>query len=191
MKLLFDFFPILLFFICYKLFDIYYATAVAMGASLLQVIFYRIKNQRYEKMHLISLGLIMVLGGATLFFHNPWFIKWKPTGLYWLAAIVFLSSSFIGKKTLIEKMMDGNIHLPAKIWRRLNYAWSAFFILMGCLNLYVAYSFDTDFWVNFKLFGGAGLTLIFVFLQAIYLARHVVQKDIQQETSANSIRKSQ
>lgn len=103
MKLLFDFFPILLFFICYKLFDIYYATAVAMGASLLQVIFYRIKNQRYEKMHLISLGLIMVLGGATLFFHNPWFIKWKPTGLYWLAAIVFLSSSFIGKKNTYRK----------------------------------------------------------------------------------------
>lgn len=175
MKLLFDFFPIALFFICYKLFDIYTATAVAMIASLVQVLFYRMKHQRYEKMHLISLGLIMVLGGATLFLHNPWFIKWKPTGIYWLSAIIFMGSSFIGKKPLIQKMMDGNISLPTKIWHRLNFGWSIFFIIMGALNLYVAYSFSTDVWVNFKLFGGAGLTLVFIFLQAIYLSRHVIE----------------
>ena len=161
-----------------------------MIASLAQVIFYRIKTQRYEKMHVISLVLILVLGGATLFFHNPWFIKWKPTGLYWLAAVVFLSSAFIGQKTLIEKMMDGNIQLPAKIWRRLNYAWCLFFIIMGSLNLYVAYSFSTDFWVNFKLFGGAGLTLAFVFLQAIFLAKHI-EDDTTNQTTNDSVRKSQ
>jgi len=176
MKLLFDFFPILLFFICYKFYGIYVATAVAMLAALTQVIFHRIKTQRYEKMHLISLGLIMVLGGATLFFHNPWFIKWKPTGIYWLSSIVFLGSSFIGKKPLVQKMMDANIQLPTKIWHRLNYAWAGFFVMMGFLNIYVAYNYDTDFWVNFKLFGGAGFTLLFVFLQALYLTRHVVEK---------------
>ena len=187
MKLLFDFFPILVFFLCYKLFGIYAATAVAMVASLLQVILYRIKTQRFEKMHLISLGLILVLGSATLFFQNPWFIKWKPTGLYWLASIVFISSAFIGKKTIIQKMMDGNIKLPHKIWIRLNFAWAVFFILMGGINLYVAYYFDTNSWVNFKLFGGAVLTLLFILLQAIYLSRHVIEdQGLKPQSSSNS-----
>lgn len=176
MKLLFDFFPILLFFICYKYFGIYPATAVAMIASLVQVIFQRLKHQRYEPMHLISMALILVLGGATLFFHNPWFIKWKPTGIYWIASIVFIASSWIGKKPVIQKMMDGNVTLPEAIWHRLNTAWAFFFILMGSLNLYVAYTYDTDVWVNFKLFGGAGLTLLFVFIQALYLTKHMVEK---------------
>lgn len=172
MKLLFDFFPILLFFICYKFFGIYPATAVAMIASVLQVVIHRIKHQRYEKMHLISLGLILILGGATLFFHNPWFIKWKPTGIYWLSSLVFLGSSFIGKKPLIQKMMESNVTLPTPIWQRLNIAWSIYFLLMGGLNLYVAYYYDTDIWVNFKLFGGAGCMLLFVFIQALYLSKH-------------------
>ncbi|KTD11361.1 septation protein A [Legionella jamestowniensis] len=186
MKLLFDFFPILLFFISYKLFGIYNATAVAMAASLFQVIFHRLKHQRYEKIHLISLAIIFVLGGATLFFHNPWFIKWKPTGIYWLTSVVFLLSSFVGKKPLIQKMMDGNINLPTKIWYRLNYAWALFFVLMGSVNLYVAYFYSTDVWVNFKLFGGAGFTLLFVFLQAIYLTRHLIEKEIEQQPSNDS-----
>ena len=178
MKLLFDFFPILLFFICFKFWGIYAATAVAMVASLVQVIFHRIKHQHYEKMHLISMSLILVLGGATLFFHNPWFIKWKPTGIYWLSSLVFIGSSFIGKKPLIQKMMEGNISLPKKIWGRLNTAWAIFFILMGALNIYIAYHYDTDIWVNFKLFGGDGFTLLFVFLQSIYLTRHIIEKDL-------------
>lgn len=186
MKLLFDFFPILLFFICYKLFGIYNATAVAMVASAVQVLFHRIKYQRYEKMHLISLAIIVVLGGATLFFHNPWFIKWKPTGIYWLSSLVFISSTYIGKKPLIQKMMDGNIVLPDRIWRRLNLAWGAFFIMMGSLNLYVAYNYSTDIWVNFKLFGGAGFTLLFIFIQAIYLTRHIVDKELGQQPSRNA-----
>lgn len=175
MKLLFDFFPILLFFVCYKFFGIYSATAVAMAASVVQVVFHRIKHKRYENMHLISLGLILVLGGATLFFHNPWFIKWKPTGIYWLSSLVFIGSSFIGKKPLIQKMMDGNINLPPKIWLRLNTAWAIYFLLMGTLNIYVAYYYDTDFWVNFKLFGGAGCMIVFVFIQAMYLTRHAIE----------------
>ncbi len=185
MKLLFDFFPILLFFICYKFFGIYAATAVAMIASLVQVIFHRVKHLRYEKMHLISMSLIMVLGGATLFFHNPWFIKWKPTGIYWLSALVFLGSSFIGKKTVIQKMMEGNVSLPPVIWGRLNAAWALFFVVMGALNIYVAYNYDTDVWVNFKLYGGAGFTLLFVFFQAIYLTKHVVEKDLEKQPSGN------
>ena len=180
MKLLFDIFPIFIFFICFKLYGIYTATVVAIVASLLQVILFRIREQRFEKMHLISLALISVLGGATLFFHNPAFIKLKPTGIYWLSALVFLGSFFIGKKTLIQKMIDGNINLPKAIWNRLNFAWAAFFILMGFINIYVAYHYDTNSWVNFKLFGGAGLTLFFVFLQALYLTKHITEKESKQ-----------
>lgn len=186
MKLFFDFFPIFIFFLSYKWFGIYNATAIAMAASLIQVIFYRFKHQRYEKMHLLSFGLIFVLGGATLFFHNPWFIKWKPTGIYWLTSLVFLASSLISKKPLIQKMMEGNISLPQKIWQRLNFAWAMFFVLMGSVNLYVAYYYSTDFWVNFKLFGGAGFTLVFVFIQAIYLTRHLIEKDIERQPSSDS-----
>jgi intracellular septation protein len=186
MKLLFDFFPILLFFVSYKLFGIYNATAVAMGASLFQAAFYRLKYQRYEKVHLISLAIIFLLGGATLLFHDPWFIKWKPTGIYWLTSIIFFLSPWFSSKPLIQKMMEGNINLPERIWFRLNYAWAIFFTLMGIANLYVAYFYNTDFWVNFKLFGGAGFTLLFVFLQAIYLARHVVEKEIEQQPSGDS-----
>ena len=176
MKLLFDIFPIILFFICYKLYGIYTATVVAMLASFIQVVVFRIREQRYEKMHLFSFGLIFVLGSATLFFHDPSFIKLKPTGIYWLSALAFLGSFFVGKKTLIQKMIDSNINLPARIWNRLNFSWAVFFILMGIVNLYVANHYDTDAWVNFKLFGGAGLTLLFVFLQALYLTRHIVEK---------------
>lgn len=181
MKLLFDFFPILLFFIVFKYYGIYTATAVAMAASISQVAFYRLKFQHYEKMHLISLAIIMVLGGATLFFHNPWFIKWKPTGIYWLSALVFFGSSFIGRKPLIQKMMEANVTLPSKIWHRLNAAWALFFILMGAVNIYVAYHYDTNAWVNFKLFGGVGFTLLFVLIQAFYLTRHMDETGLEKQ----------
>lgn len=188
MKFLFDFFPIVLFFIGYKLFGIYYATAIAMAASFIQVIFYRLKHQSYEKMHVISLIIIVVLGGATLFFHNPWFIKWKPTGIYWLTSLVFLGSAWFAQKPLIQKMMENNISLPQAIWYRLNYAWAIFFIIMGGANLYVAYYYDTNVWVNFKLFGGAGFTLVFVFLQAIYLTKHIIDKETDSQINGNSTR---
>lgn len=181
MKLLFDFFPILLFFLVYKFFDIYTATAVAMFASVSQVAIYRLKYQHYEKMHVISLAIIMVLGSATLFFHNPWFIKWKPTGIYWLSSIIFFGSSYIGTKPLIQKMMEANIKLSTKIWHRLNMAWSLFFVIMGALNLYVAYHYDTDAWVNFKLFGGVGFTLLFVLIQAFYLTKHMEEKELEKQ----------
>jgi intracellular septation protein len=178
MKLLIDFFPMVLFFISYKIFDIYTATAVAMIASFIQIVYYRFKHQRFEKMHLISFVIIFIFGSATLFFHNPWFIKWKPTGIYWLTSLIFiLSTFFAGKKPLIQRMMEHNVHLPKKIWYRLNNAWIIFFALMGALNLYVAYFYSTNTWVNFKLFGGIGLTLIFVCLQAVYLTKHVLEKD--------------
>ena len=172
MKLLFDFFPIALFFIAYKFGDIYLATLTAIAASIAQVAISRYKTGHFEKIPLITLGTIVLLGGATLFFKNELFIKWKPTALYGLLAIGFLLSHFIGKKPLIQRMIEQNIQLPQKVWNQLNISWVIFFLAMGALNLYVVYHYDTDTWVNFKLFGSLGLTLVFIIAQGIYMSRH-------------------
>ncbi len=173
MKLLFDFFPILLFFVAYKLGDIYVATAVAIVASFVQVGIYWLRHRRFERMHLVSLGLIAVLGGATLLFQDKTFIQWKPTVLNWVFALVFLGSQFIGSKTLVERMMGHTVRTTHDVWIRLNLSWVLFFVAMGAANLYVAFNFDEDTWVNFKLFGMMGLTLLFVVAQAFFLARHI------------------
>ncbi len=173
MKFLFDFFPILLFFIAYKLYGIYAATVVAIVASFAQVGWYWLQHRRFENMHLITLALLVVFGGLTLFLQDEAFIKWKPTVINWLFGLVFLGSQFIGRKTLVERMMGAAIELPAGLWRRLNLAWAAFFLFLGLANLYVMYNFDTDAWVNFKLFGMTGLTLAFVLGQGLYLVRYM------------------
>lgn len=183
MKLLFDFFPILLFFVAYKLYDIYTATAVAIVATLAQVFWHRARHGRFEKMHLVTLGLIVVLGGATLLFRDPVFIKWKPTIVNWLFAAAFLGSQFIGDKPLVERMMKHAVTAPAPVWLRLNISWVLFFVAMGGINLYVAYHFDEATWVNFKLFGMMGLTLVFVVGQAFFLARYI---EPQQESSGEN-----
>ncbi len=173
MKLLFDFFPILLFFIAYKLFNIYMATGVAMIASFLQVISHRIKYNYFEPLHIVTLVIILILGGATIIFHNTMFIKWKPTAVYWLFAICFLSTQFIGNKTLVQRMMDNKLTLPKFIWNRLNLSWIVFFTSLGVANLYVVYNFSTNVWVNFKLFGTLSITVIFIILQAFYIAKYI------------------
>ena len=181
MKFLFDFFPIVLFFIAYKMYDMFVATGVIIVASILQVSFHWYKHRRFEKMHVITLLLVVVLGGATILLHDENFIKWKPTIVNWLFAVAFLGSHFIGKKTVIERMLDGNINLPAEIWKRLNMSWIIFFVLMGVLNVYIAFYYAlelshdarNDIWVNFKLFGMMGLTLAFTVAQAFYLAKHM------------------
>jgi intracellular septation protein len=181
MKFLFDFFPILLFFVAYKLYDIFVATGVAMVAALVQTLTYYFKHGRFEKMHLVTLGLLLVFGGLTLVLHDPVFIKWKPTVINWLFGVVFAGSAWIGRKTLVQRMMDHAVPIedPA-IWSRLNWAWVTFFLAMGALNLYVAFNFDEETWVNFKLFGLMGLTFVFVFGQALYLSRHLPAEDAKE-----------
>jgi len=171
MKFLFDLFPILLFFLAYKLYDIYVATAVAIGAAFLQTGLYWLKHRKFETMHLVTLGILVLFGGLTLALHDPLFIKWKPTVVNWLFAVVFLGSRFIGQRTLVERMMSHAISAPAAVWLKLNWAWTVFFIVIGLMNLFVAYNYSEETWVNFKLFGMLGLTLAFVFAQAIYLSR--------------------
>ncbi|MDF9391823.1 MULTISPECIES: septation protein A [Methylococcus] len=173
MKLLSDFFPIVLFFVAYKFHGIFIATAAAIAATLLQVGIVWYRTRKVEPMHLVTLGLIVVFGGATLIFQDELFIKWKPTVLNWALGLGFLLSRFVGERTLIERMMGRQIDLPKALWQRLNLAWVLFFLTVGAANLFVVYSFDTETWVNFKLFGMMGLTLMFVVAQSIFLARHV------------------
>ncbi len=175
MKFLFDFFPVLLFFVIYKLHGIYAATATAIVASFVQVGVYWLKHRRFENAHLITLAVIVVFGGMTLAFRDPLFIKWKPTIVNWLFALAFAGSRYFGEKTLVERMMGQAVNLPSPVWQRLNLAWIAFFLAMGAANLYVAYHYSEDTWVNFKLFGMMGLTLAFVFIQALFIARHVIE----------------
>lgn len=177
MKLLFDFFPIALFFIGFKLFGVFIATAIAMAASLLQVGLFWLKHRKFESLHIITLLLVFILGGLTLLFHNELYIKWKPTILYWVFAIVFFSSQFISNKPIIQRLMEQKISLPPAIWQRLNVSWVIFFGIMGFINLFVIYHFSTNTWVDFKLFGTLLLTLGFIVLQAIYMSKYIDPKN--------------
>lgn len=138
MKFLSDFFPILLFFAAYKYYGIFTATAVAITVSLLQVAWQWFRHHHVEKMSLVTMGLITVLGGATLLFHNPIFVMWKPTIVYWLFATIFIGSLFVGEKPLTERMMSHVVEAPQNVWRRLTIAWGSFFILLGVANIMVA-----------------------------------------------------
>lgn len=173
MKILVDFFPIVLFFAAYKLGDIYTATLAAVVGAVIQVAYTWFRYRKFENMHLISLALIVVFGGATWYLRDPTFIKWKPTVLNWLFGVVFLGSQFVGDQPVIQRMMGKQLELPARIWKRLNLAWVVFFFAIGATNLYVAFNYPESTWVNFKLFGMLGLTFAFVIAQSLYLSRHM------------------
>ncbi|MDH4133401.1 MAG: septation protein A [Gammaproteobacteria bacterium] len=185
MKFLFDLFPLLLFFAAFRLYDIYVATTVAIVASFAQVGFYWWRHRKFETMHLITLAVIVVFGGLTLIFHNDTFIKWKPTILYWVFAVLVLGSQLLRGKTVMERMLGGQLQLDARIWRHYNLSWGLFFVVAGALNIYVAFFHAPDqaadvrqaTWVNFKVFGLLGLTFAFAVLQAVFLARHIQHPD--------------
>lgn len=176
MSFLYDFFPILLFFTFYKIYDIFVATGVAIIATLIQVIYTKIKTKKFNKTHLLALGTISILGGATIFFKNEMFIKWKTTAVYWLLALLFLFSKLVSKKHFLQHFASNSFQLPEKIWSKLNLSWVIFFSLMGFANIYIVYNFDTNTWVNFKLFGTMGLTFVFVVIQAIYMSKFINSK---------------
>ncbi len=175
MKFLFDMFPVILFFVAFKYSDIYVATGVAIAATFMQIGWLWFRGRKIENMLWVSLGVIVVFGGATLLFQNETFIKWKPTVLYWLFAAVLGVAHYGFRKNLIRSMMEQQVQLPDPIWLKLLLSWIGFFAAMGVLNLFVAYNYSTDAWVNFKLFGGMGLMLIFVLAQAMMLSRHIIE----------------
>jgi intracellular septation protein len=201
MKLLFDLFPVILFFLAYtagkrapdaatgivsgllaavgvssqvslEQAPILLATLVAIVATFGQVGWLLARGRKVDRMLWISLAIIVLMGGATVLLRDPTFIKWKPTVLYWAFAGVLLGAAWLFQKNLIRSMMEQQISLPDPVWTRLNLSWGAFFLLMGALNLYVAYHFSESAWVNFKLFGGLGLMVLFVLAQGLYLSRH-------------------
>ena len=206
MKLLFDLFPVILFFVVFRLAGshpdaaqafgsqdlsglvsggevtlaqapILLATAVAILATFGQIGWLLARRKPVDNMLWVSLVIIVLFGGATIYFHDEHFIKLKPTVLYWCFALVLLGSPLVLKKNLMKSMMGQQLSLPADVWSRLNLAWGLFFLLMGSLNLYIAFRFPLDFWVNFKLFGFLGLMIVFVVLQSIYLSRYMKETE--------------
>ena len=177
MKMLFDLFPVVLFFVAFKLYGIYVATAVAIAATFVQIGWLWMRGRKIDRMLWVSLAVITIFGGATLLLENETFIKWKPTVLYWLFGGALIVAWTVFRKNLVRSVMEHQVSLPEEVWARLQASWIGFFAVMGALNLYVAYSFSTDAWVNFKLFGGIGLMLVFVLLQAVMLAKHVQDKN--------------
>lgn len=196
MKLLFDLFPVILFFAVFKLAGLFpeqsqslaaylnyqadaahlpvlYATAMAMIATLAQIIWVKVRHGKVDTMLWVSFAIIVVFGGATLALHDESFIKVKPTALYWLFAAALLFSRILFGKNLIRSLMESKLSLPDKVWGQLNLAWSGLFIGLGLANLYVAWNFSTDTWVNFKLFGTSGIMLVFMIAQAAMLAKHI------------------
>jgi len=171
MKMLADLFPVILFFVAYQLYDIYVATVVAIAAAIAQVAYNWLRRGQVETMHWVTLGLLVVFGGLTLALQDPTFIKWKPTVVNWLFALAFLGSQLFMQRGLLQRMMDHAVTLPDSAWQRLNAAWVGFFLAMGVINLFVAYNFSENVWVNFKLFGFLGLTLLFMLAQGFYLSR--------------------
>ena len=176
MKFLFDLFPVLLFFIAFKIYGIYIATGVAIAASFVQIGWLLARGRKVDPMLWISLAIIVIFGGATIWLHNETFIKWKPTVLDCLFGTVLAVSAVFFRKNLIRSLMSKQVELPDLAWSKLNWSWVTFFAFMGIANLYVAYNYSTDTWVNFKLFGGTGLMLVFVFAQAMLIAKHVEDK---------------
>ena len=202
MKLLFDFLPILLFFATFKYAEghkewaaafatehlgfmvaggqvgtieapVLLATVIVILASLAQVAWLKARGKKVDLMLWISLALVVVLGGLTVWLHSETFIKWKPTGLYWAMGLSFLVSQFAIRRNLLKLLLGEQLQLPELVWARLGLAWVGFFALMGVLNLWVAFNFTTATWVNFKLFGGIGLMLLFTLAQGWYISRHL------------------
>jgi intracellular septation protein len=202
MKILFDFLPIALFFGMFKYAEgnkdwaastatewlgfmvsggvvgpaeapVLLATVVVIAATLLQILWLKARGRKVDTMLWVSLGLVTALGGATIYFHSENFIKWKPTVLYWVMGGALLFGQLVLKKNGIKSLMGAQMALPDAVWRTVNFSWIAFFTLMGFLNLWVAFNFSTSTWVNFKLFGGLGLMLVFVLVQAAFLNKHI------------------
>jgi intracellular septation protein len=172
MKILFDLFPIALFFVAFKVWGIYAATAVAIVATIGQIAWLKLRGKAVEPMQWASLGIIVVFGGMTLLFQDETFIKWKPTVLYALFAVALLGAGRFTGRDPLKSIMGAQVALPDAMWQRLTLAWAAFFVGMAVLNLFVAYTYSLDTWVDFKLFGTLGLTVVFVVAQAVWIGRY-------------------
>lgn len=179
MKTLLEFVPVILFFIAYKIWGIYVATGVIIIATTVMVSVEYAITRKVEKMHLVALIFLVVLGGATILLRNELFIKWKVSVVNWLFALAFLGSQFIGEKPLAQRLLEKAVSVPAPVWTRLNLAWVGYFLTIGALNLWVALTFSLNTWVNFRMFGILGLTILFVVAQGLVLAPYLMQQQAE------------
>jgi intracellular septation protein len=173
MKIFFDLFPVILFFITFKFKGVFVATAASMVATLVQVAWVKYRHGKVDTMLWVSFGIITVFGGATLLLHNETFIKWKPTVLYWSFSLALLLAPSLFKKNLMRALLEDKLPLPDSTWKNVNLAWGLFFVALGAINLFVAFYFSTDTWVDFKLFGVTSLIFLFILAQAAMLAKYV------------------
>lgn len=174
MQLLADYFPLILFFVAFKWQGIYFATGVAIAASIAQIAYFKLRG-RVSAVHWLSLAIIVVFGGATLILQDETFIKWKPTVLYALFGTVLAVGKLAFRRDLISALLK-DVTLPASVWNAVTWSWVAFFAAMAVANWYVAFNFSTDTWVNFKVWGGIGLFLVFAVAQGLWLARHIPEE---------------
>lgn len=181
MKFLFDLFPVILFFVAFKFFGIFTATAVAIVATIAQIIYVKLRHGVVEKMLLISGVIITVFGGATLLLKDPTFIQWKPSILYWLFAAGLLGAQLLFNKNPMRSMMGKQIQLPDAVWSKLNIAWAMLFVALGFLNLYVAFNYSQDTWVNFKLFGITGIMFVFIIVQTLFISKYLPKEDSKED----------
>lgn len=193
MKFLFDFFPVIAFFIAFYIPEdreqgIYIATYTIIIATFIQVFVYWLLYKKFEKMHLITFVVVLIFGGLTIYLEDELFIKWKPTIVNWCFALALIGSHFIGDKTLFQRMInlaDNKMQLPDPVWRKVNMSWGLYFIFLGFVNLYVAFSFSTEFWVNFKAWGMTGLNFIFLIGVFVYMYQYL--KDVEEaDTETNN-----
>ena len=182
-KFLFDMFPVILFFIAFKFFGIFTATAVTIAATIAQIIYSKIRYGKVEKMMVVSGAVIGVLGSITLLLHDKTYIMMKPTALYWIIAATLLISNLFFKKNFIQQMMANLIDAPAAVWNKLNLIWVIFLVLLGFLNLYVAFNYTENAWVNFKLFGVTGIMFAFFIAQTIALKKYLIAPVENQNTA--------
>jgi intracellular septation protein len=176
MKLLSNLFPVILFFVAFKFQGIYVATAVAIAATIAQIIWTKYLYSKIDMMLWLSLVIVVVFGSATLLLHDEIFIKWKPTVVFWVFSIILLVSNSLLEKNLMRTFLQGKITLPLLSWNRLNLGWILFFAILGFINLYVAFNYSTNSWVNFKMFGISGLMLMFMLAQGACLAKYADKK---------------
>lgn len=176
MKLLSNLFPVIVFFVVFKYQGIYVATAVAIAATIALIIWTKYLYGKIDMMLWLSLVIVVVFGGATLLLHDVIFIKWKPTVLFWIFSAILLSSNSFFHKNLMRTFLHEKITLPLHAWNRLNLSWSLFFAVLGFINLYVAFNYSTNSWVNFKVFGILGLMLVFILAQGALLAKYADEK---------------
>jgi len=181
MALFYEIFPVFLFFLAFKFYDIYVATVVGIVTTLMQVVLTRLTMKKWDTKQLVTLGVFLFFGSMTLYFHNPIFVKWKPTVIFWIFSMLIFASQFFTPKPLMQRLMENMLEgkgiVPVLIWKRLNLIWAMFFGVLGGINLYVAYFYSNNAWVNFKFYGITSALILLSVFQAIYLTRYMVEVD--------------